>query len=85
MSAAAEASIALSVSGMTCASCAAHVRRALEETPGVREAAVDVLLGRATERVTQLGHDRLSVFGIGTNLPPSNFTRWACSFVTCPL
>ncbi|MFN8601749.1 MAG: heavy metal translocating P-type ATPase [Candidatus Binatia bacterium] len=48
MSAAAEASIALSVSGMTCASCAAHVRRALEETPGVREAAVDVLLGRAT-------------------------------------
>ncbi len=29
---------------------------------------VDVLLGRATERVRQLGHDQLSTFGIGTEL-----------------
>ena len=29
---------------------------------------IDVLLGRATERVLQLGHDKLSVFGIGTEL-----------------
>ncbi len=29
---------------------------------------IDVLLGRATERVLSLGHDRLSTFGIGTEL-----------------
>ena len=29
---------------------------------------IDVLLGRSTERVVQLGHDKLSVFGIGTEL-----------------
>jgi ATP-dependent DNA helicase RecQ len=29
---------------------------------------IEVLLGRASERATQLGHDRLSVFGIGTEL-----------------
>mgnify|MGYP000931798958 CR=1 FL=1 len=29
---------------------------------------VDVLLGKATERVRSLGHDRLSTFGIGTEL-----------------
>jgi len=28
---------------------------------------IDVLLGRATERVSQLGHDRLSTFGIGAD------------------
>ncbi|MCD4535143.1 DNA helicase RecQ [Nocardioides sp. cx-169] len=29
---------------------------------------IDILLGRATERVTSLGHDSLTVFGIGTEL-----------------
>jgi ATP-dependent DNA helicase RecQ len=29
---------------------------------------VDILLGRRTEKVTQFGHDRLSTFGIGTEL-----------------
>jgi ATP-dependent DNA helicase RecQ len=29
---------------------------------------IDVLSGRATERVTQFGHDKLSVFGIGQDL-----------------
>jgi len=29
---------------------------------------IDVLVGRLTERVTQFGHDRLSVFGIGREL-----------------
>jgi ATP-dependent DNA helicase RecQ len=29
---------------------------------------VDVLLGRTTERVVRLGHDRVSTFGIGTDL-----------------
>jgi ATP-dependent DNA helicase RecQ len=34
---------------------------------------IDVLIGRLTERVTQFGHDRLSVFGIGTEL---NEKQW---------
>ena len=34
---------------------------------------IDVLGGRMTERVTQFGHDKLSVFGIGREL---NEKRW---------
>ena len=34
---------------------------------------IDVLVGRLTERVTQFGHDKLSVFGIGTDL---NEKQW---------
>jgi ATP-dependent DNA helicase RecQ len=34
---------------------------------------IDVLIGRMTERVTQFGHDRLSVFGIGRDL---NEKQW---------
>jgi ATP-dependent DNA helicase RecQ len=34
---------------------------------------IDVLMGRMTERVKQFGHDRLSVFGIGTEL---NQKQW---------
>ena len=34
---------------------------------------VDVLLGKATDKVTQHGHDQLSVFGIGQDLPA---TTW---------
>jgi ATP-dependent DNA helicase RecQ len=34
---------------------------------------IDVLIGRLTEKVTQFGHDRLSVFGIGAEL---NEKRW---------
>ena len=34
---------------------------------------IDVLVGRLTERVTQFGHDRLSVFGIGAEL---NEKQW---------
>jgi ATP-dependent DNA helicase RecQ len=29
---------------------------------------IDILLGKKTERVTQFGHDRLSTFGIGTDI-----------------
>jgi len=36
------------VGGMTCAACQAHVRRALEESPGVRNAAVNLMTGEAT-------------------------------------
>ncbi len=34
---------------------------------------IDVLVGRMTERVTQFGHDKLSVFGIGREL---NEKQW---------
>jgi ATP-dependent DNA helicase RecQ len=34
---------------------------------------IDVLMGRTTERVKQFGHDRLSVFGVGTEL---NQKQW---------
>ncbi|SDI61790.1 MULTISPECIES: DNA helicase RecQ [Bradyrhizobium] len=34
---------------------------------------IDVLVGRLTERVTQFGHDKLSVFGIGSEL---NEKQW---------
>jgi ATP-dependent DNA helicase RecQ len=34
---------------------------------------IDVLVGRMTERVTQFGHDKLSVFGIGNDL---NEKQW---------
>jgi ATP-dependent DNA helicase RecQ len=34
---------------------------------------IDVLVGRATERVTQFGHDKISVFGIGREL---NEKQW---------
>jgi Cu+-exporting ATPase len=39
--------LALSVSGMTCASCQGRVQRALERTPGVLEASVNLLTGDA--------------------------------------
>ena len=34
---------------------------------------IDILLGRRTEKVTQHGHDTLTVFGIGTDLPESQW------------
>jgi ATP-dependent DNA helicase RecQ len=34
---------------------------------------IDILVGRMTERVTQFGHDKLSVFGVGTEL---NEKQW---------
>jgi ATP-dependent DNA helicase RecQ len=38
---------------------------------------IDVLLGRATERVTKFGHDGLSTFGIGADL---NERQWRAVF-----
>ena len=34
------------VTGMTCAACSAHVERAVAQLPGVRSAAVNLMLGR---------------------------------------
>jgi Cu+-exporting ATPase len=70
-------SLTLPVSGMTCASCAAHVRRALEETPGVSEASVNLLLGSValTYDAARVAPDRLADAirdaGYGTELPPA--------------
>jgi ATP-dependent DNA helicase RecQ len=36
---------------------------------------IDVLVGRMTERVTQFGHDKLSVFGIGAELNEKQWRR----------
>ena len=38
----------INVGGMTCAACQSHVQRALEETPGVEKAAVNLMTGEAT-------------------------------------
>ncbi len=40
--------ITLPVEGMTCAACQAHVQRALRKTPGVTEAAVNLMMHSAT-------------------------------------
>jgi len=40
--------IHIHVGGMTCAACQSHVQRALEQTPGVRTAAVNLMTGDAT-------------------------------------
>ena len=42
----------LTVDGMSCASCAASVTRVLRAQPGVREAQVDFMLGRAVVQRT---------------------------------
>ena len=38
---------------------------------------IDVLLGKVNERITQFGHDSISLFGIGTEL---NATQWRSLF-----
>jgi Cu+-exporting ATPase len=38
----------INVTGMTCAACQAHVQKALEQTPGVTKAAVNLMTGEAT-------------------------------------
>ncbi|MHB0876090.1 MAG: heavy metal translocating P-type ATPase, partial [Anaerolineae bacterium] len=40
--------VSLTVGGMTCASCAAHVEKALQGVPGVRQASVNLATERAT-------------------------------------
>jgi Cu+-exporting ATPase len=47
MTAATPTKITLDVQGMTCASCQSHVQRALQGTPGVEAATVDLMTARA--------------------------------------
>jgi Cu+-exporting ATPase len=59
----------LSVSGMHCASCVSRVEKALESTPGVRKAVVNLATERATVTVdpddTQLDRMRMNVKNAG--------------------
>ena len=43
-----ESTIRIPVSGMTCAACQSHVQRALQQQPGVSEAAVNLMMNSAT-------------------------------------
>ncbi len=40
-------SVTITVGGMTCAACQAHVQHALEHAPGVEKAAVNLMTGQA--------------------------------------
>src|SRR5260370_37983187 len=40
-------SVTIKVDGMVCAACESHVQRALDETPGVSKAAVNLMTGQA--------------------------------------
>ena len=42
--------VTLPVTGMSCAACQARVQRALEQTPGVEDASVNLLLNSAAIR-----------------------------------
>ena len=48
MSGVTEARIELPITGMTCAACASRVERTLRDTPGVRQAGVNLATARAT-------------------------------------
>jgi len=64
-----ESAVLLKVDGMTCNHCVGAVKRALEQTPGVKEAEVDLKSGRAlvsgdeieaqvlVDKIKQLGYD----------------------------
>jgi ATP-dependent DNA helicase RecQ len=43
---------------------------------------VDVLLGKETDKVLQHGHDQLSVFGIGKDLPSTTWARFGALVLT---
>jgi len=51
--------VVLAVSGMTCGGCAGAVARALSAVPGVVEARVDLVAGRATVTGTAPAEDLL--------------------------
>ena len=77
-SAASPASCSIPVQGMTCAACSARIQRALERTPGVRSAHVNLMTGSATVSYDPAGvtPDRLVEAirdtGYGAELPGSD-------------
>ncbi len=77
-SVASPASCSIPVQGMTCAACSARIQRALERTPGVRSAHVNLMTGSATVSYDPAGvtPDRLVEAirdtGYGAELPGSD-------------
>ena len=59
MSTATPDSLTLDVQGMSCASCVAHVERALKKVPGVSTASVNLALETATVQGAALQAERL--------------------------
>ncbi len=75
------ASIALDITGMTCAACQANVQRALARQPGVTEAAVNLMTGVATVSIDPAETvapaaliDAVEAIGYGASLPPAEQT-----------
>ena len=68
----------LSISGMTCASCVAHVEKALNELPGVEKATVNLATERATVQFAnrEIGTDVLieAVRNSGYDVPSETLT-----------
>ena len=75
------ASIALDITGMTCAACQANVQRTLARQPGVTEASVNLMTGVATVSVDPAVRvapaaliDAVEAIGYGASLPPAEQT-----------
>ena len=74
--------VTIPVTGMTCAACSARVQRALEKTPGVGEASVNLMLANAVvtydasvvsvERLVE----RIRETGYGAELPRADRTAF---------
>ena len=75
--AAAGAKIVIPVTGMTCAACQSRVQRALLKSPGVTDAAVNLMMNSATvsfdpaRSSPQTLVDAVQATGYGASLPPS--------------
>ena len=83
----APARITLPVSGMTCAACQARVQRTLAKTPGVRDAAVNLMLESATVEYDpalvspEALVERVRETGYGAELPAlASESTWAAAF-----
>lgn len=73
--------VTIPVTGMTCAACSARVQRALEKTPGVGEASVNLMLANAVvsydASVVTLDRlvERIRETGYGAELPARTVRR----------
>jgi P-type Cu+ transporter len=75
-------SVTITVEGMTCAACQAHVQRALEHTPGVEKAAVNLMTGQAMVAFDPQAVapdalvEAIRETGYGAELPPAGRTAF---------
>src|SRR4051812_41632657 len=79
--------ITIPVSGMTCAACQARVQRTLQRTPGVADAAVNLMTASATVAydpavaTPEVLVERIRATGYGADLPAAEgASRWAAAF-----